>query len=69
MPCGGAELPPVPPARLDRMPLGGVLALEPTANELAECQPWLEQQDGNELWPKHVRDTLASLGKKLNHGV
>lgn len=26
------------------------VALAPTAEELAECVPWLEVQDGNELW-------------------
>jgi hypothetical protein len=45
------------------------LALKPTADELAECLPWLEQQDGNELWPQHIRDTLAALGRRLGHGV
>lgn len=45
------------------------LALEPTAHELAECLPWLEQQDGNEEWPAYVRDTLAKLGRRLGHGV
>lgn len=45
------------------------LALGPTADELAECLPWLEQRDGNELWPKHVKDTLASLARRLGHGV
>ena len=45
------------------------IALEPTAEELAECLPWLEQQDGNELWPAHVRQTFIGLGRKLGHGV
>lgn len=45
------------------------IALSPTAEELAECVPWLEQQDGNELWPAHVRATVADLARRLGHGV
>jgi len=45
------------------------IALAPTAEELAECLPWLELQDGNELWPAHVRSTLADLRKRLGHVV
>jgi hypothetical protein len=44
-------------------------ALAPTAEELAECVPWLELQDGNELWPAHVRATVAGLARRLGHGV
>jgi hypothetical protein len=45
------------------------IALAPTAEELAECLPWLEFQDGNELWPAHVRSTMAELARRLDHGV
>jgi len=45
------------------------IALQPTAAELAEARPWLEQQDGNQAWPAHVRDTLVALGQRLGHGV
>ncbi len=45
------------------------IALAPTAEELAACLPWLELQDGNELWPAHVRATVAELGRRLGHGV
>lgn len=45
------------------------IALGPTAEELAECLPWLELQDGNELWPDHVRATVSGLGRRLGHGV
>jgi hypothetical protein len=31
--------------------------------------PWLEQQDGNEQWPAHVRATVADLARRLGHGV
>jgi hypothetical protein len=36
---------------------------------IAECVPWLEVQDGNELWPAHVRTTVADLVRRLGHGV
>ncbi len=45
------------------------VALAPTAEELAECLPWVERQDGNELWAEHVRSTLADLGRRLGHVV
>ncbi len=45
------------------------IALAPMPWELAECLPWLEQQDGNELWPTHVRATVADLALRLRHGV
>lgn len=45
------------------------VALAPTAEELAECMPWLEPQDGNELWPAHARATVADLARRLGHGV
>jgi len=43
------------------------LALRQSAEEISSCLPWLEQQDGNELWPDHVRETLTNLGRKLGH--
>jgi hypothetical protein len=45
------------------------IALAPSAEELVECLPWLELQDGNELWPAHVHSTIAALGRSLGHGV
>lgn len=48
--------------------IGGA-ALAPTADELAECGPWLERQDANEDWPAHIRSTLVALGRRLGHGV
>lgn len=45
------------------------VALAPTASELDECLPWLDLQDGNELWPEHVRAMLAELGGRLGHAV
>lgn len=49
--------------------LADCMALAPTASELDECMPWLVLQDGNELWPEHVRATLATLGGRLGHAV
>ena len=49
--------------------LSDCIALAPTAEDLAECVPWLDVQDGNELWPAHVLATLADLARRLGHGV
>jgi len=45
------------------------IALAPTARELADSLLWLEEQDTNELWPAHVRATVADLARRLGHGV
>jgi hypothetical protein len=45
------------------------IALAPTAEELTDCVPWLDQQDGNELWTAHVRATIGALAQRLGHGV
>jgi hypothetical protein len=45
------------------------IALAPTEAELAECVPWLEMQDGNEMWPAHVRATIADFARRLGHGL
>lgn len=49
--------------------LPDVIALAPSAEELAECMPWLEMQDGNEEWPAHVRTTVADVARRLGHAV
>lgn len=45
------------------------VALAPSPGELEATLPWLEQQDGNEQWPEHVRETLAGLARSLGHAV
>lgn len=45
------------------------VALAPTAEELAEIRPWLEERDANPDWPTHVRATLDDLRGTLRHGV
>ncbi len=45
------------------------VALAPTAADLVECVPWLILQDGNELWPEHVRATIADVARRLGHGI
>jgi hypothetical protein len=45
------------------------LAMRPTADELADALPWLEQQDLNPDWPAHVRSTIADLARRLGHGI
>jgi|SRR5947209_19929685 len=48
---------------------GDCLALAPTAEELKDTGTWIEQQDAHPDWPKHVRSTLANLGRRLGHDV
>lgn len=45
------------------------LALAPTPEEIAEALPWLERQDANELWPDHVRATLADLERRIADAI
>ena len=45
------------------------LALNPTTGELADAGSWVELQDGNPEWPRHVRETLRDLMARLGHGV
>jgi hypothetical protein len=45
------------------------LALAPTPAELDQVRPWLEVQDANPDWPRHVRETLEHLRKELGHVV
>jgi len=45
------------------------IALAPTEAEISEAQRWVEVQDGNPLWPDHVRKTLDDLRRRLGHGV
>ena len=49
--------------------LGDCVALAPSAADLANILPWLEQQDANPQWPAHVRATVADLGRRLGHAV
>lgn len=45
------------------------VALAPTAEELEQIRPWLEERDANPDWPTHVRATLDDLRGTLRHGV
>jgi hypothetical protein len=49
--------------------LADCLALAPTAAELVDAAAWLALQDGNPLWPEHVRATLDDLRRRLSHAV
>lgn len=49
--------------------LADCLALAPSATELAELLPWIQEQDANPDWPAHVQATLADLGRRLGHGA
>lgn len=45
------------------------LALAPTPAELDQVLPWLEVQDGNPDWPRHVHETIQHLRRELGHAV
>jgi len=45
------------------------VALEPTADELAEAQAWVALQDANPGWPDHVQRALDDLRGRLGHGL
>ena len=45
------------------------IAMKPTAAELDDLMAWLEYQDANPGWPEHVREVVAELRARLDHGV
>ena len=45
------------------------LALAPSAAEIDEIRPWLEQQDANPGWPEYVRATLDDLRARIADGL
>src|SRR5580693_5836830 len=47
--------------------LGDCRAFSPTVAELDAALPWLEVQDLHPDWPRHVREVLADLGRRLGH--
>jgi hypothetical protein len=45
------------------------IALKPTAEELRECLEWVQQQDMNPDWPRHVQTQFARLAKELGYAI
>jgi hypothetical protein len=45
------------------------IALHPTADEIQEVLPWVQAQDANPDWPRHVVAVLADLAARLGYGV
>lgn len=45
------------------------IALKPSLNEIEEAIPWIEMQDTNPDWPRHVIAVLTDLGARLGYGV
>ena len=45
--------------------IGDCIALSPTAVELSDVLPWLQEQDAHPGWPAHVETTLADLARRL----
>lgn len=52
-----------------QLDLPDCLALAPNPDELAEVSAWVELQDANPDWPKHVGATIRDLGARLGHGI
>jgi hypothetical protein len=49
--------------------LSDCLALKPSLNEIQEVLAWVQDQDANPDWPKHVVSVLSDLGARLGYGV
>ncbi|MCP4502723.1 MAG: hypothetical protein GY822_22485 [Deltaproteobacteria bacterium] len=45
------------------------IALSPSKEELNDAEPWVAQQDANELWPAHVHETLDDLRARLGYAL
>lgn len=45
------------------------LALAPGPEELTESLPWVQWQDANPDWPRHVAEVIADLARRLGHGA
>lgn len=55
-------------ALVDRnIDLPDCVALRPTRAELHDLLPWLDEQDGNEEWPRYVRVVLDQLAQELGY--
>lgn len=55
-------------ALIDRnIDLPDCLALRPTRAELHSLLPWLSDQDGNEDWPRYVREVVGQLAQELGY--
>ena len=46
--------------------LSDCIAMRPTPEELDDALAWVILQDGNELWPNHVRASFEVLTQQLN---
>lgn len=55
-------------ALVDRnIDLPDCVALAPTREELHALLPWLDEQDGNEEWPRYSRTVLGHLAQELGY--
>lgn len=42
--------------------------MNPTADELEEAMPWIQEQDGNPMWSDHVEKKFKELEDQLSFG-
>jgi hypothetical protein len=47
--------------------IGDCFALKPGVEELREARLWVEKQDANPDWPKHVEESLRDLARRLGY--
>lgn len=44
-------------------------ASKPSTPGWSHAEPWLAEQDANQMWPEHVHATLDDMRERLGHGV
>lgn len=49
--------------------LADCIALKPSLSEIEEVISWVEAQDTNPDWPRHVASVLADLSARLGYGI
>lgn len=49
--------------------LADCIALKPSLDEIDEIISWVQAQDTNTDWPRHVALVLADLGARLGYGI
>ena len=49
--------------------LADCFALAPSPEELTEALSWVQWQDANPDWPRHVAEVIEDLARRLGHGA
>lgn len=51
----------------DERDLGDLIRMLPTRAELLEILPWVTNRDANPDWPKHVKEKIGKLARRLGY--